>query len=215
MKKYIYPLLLCTLLASCAKNVSNQQEVYFNDFEANNLLNITSGSIETYNGTHVLGRYNNGGFDLKLNDLPKHKLIEISFDLYIHDSWDGNKTGKGIDGPDIWKLMVDGNVYINTTFANVDCAGADFCPTQSYPQDYPNFNHNAKSGASNPNLPGVCSLKGKPGGTSLYKITRTIEHTNSSLLMQCRDQLLQTNASDPKCDESWSVDNIRIKAINL
>ncbi|MGA9650676.1 hypothetical protein, partial [Pedobacter sp.] len=111
--------------------------------------------------------------------------------------------------------IVDGNLYINTTFSNVFCDNSGFCPPQSYPQDYPNFNNNPKSGAANSNLPGVCNLKGQTGGTTLYKITKIIEHSKASLLLQCRDQLVQTNASDPKCDESWSIDNLRVKVINL
>lgn len=215
MRKIFQTALLCIIISSCSKSVKNQGEVYFNDFESANLTNIALGSIEVYNGTNVLGRYNSGGFDLNLNALPKHKLVEISFDLYIHDSWDGNKTSVDIDGPDIWKLIVDGNLYINTTFSNVYCDNSGFCPPQSYPQDYPNFNNNPKSGAINPNLPGVCNLKGQIGGTVLYKITKTIEHSKATLLLQCRDQLIQKNATDPKCDESWSVDNLRVKVINL
>ena len=215
MKKFFQAVLLCIILSSCSKTVKNQEEVYFNDFESENLTNINFGAIEKYDGTNVLGRYNSGGFDLKLDALPKHKLVEISFDLYIHDSWDGNKTSGDIDGPDIWKFMVDGNLYINTTFSNSDCNNAGFCPPQSYPQDYPNFYNNPKTGSSNPNLPGVCNLAGKIGGTTLYRITKTIEHSKSTLLMQCRDQLIQTNAQNPKCDESWSVDNLRVKVINL
>lgn len=216
MKKLIQiAAVLCLLFTACSKKVDSEQEIYFNDFESKNLSNINLGEIEVYNGTNVLGRYNSGGFDLQLNSLPKHKLVEISFDLYIHDSWDGNRTSGGVDGPDIWKLMVDGNLYINTTFSNVYCDNSGFCPPQSYPQDYPNFNHNPKSGAINPNLPGVCSLKGQAGGTTLYKITKTIEHSKATLFLQCRDQLIQTNAADAKCDESWSIDNLRIKVINL
>ncbi|WP_316832400.1 hypothetical protein [Pedobacter aquatilis] len=215
MRKLIGVVLVCLLFWGCAKEVKNEQEVYFNDFETSNLTGLLYGQIETYNGTKVLGRYNSSGFDLNLSDLPKHKLVEISFDLYIHDSWDGNKTSNGIDGPDIWKFMVDGGLYINTTFSNTDCNTPGLCQPQSYPSDYPNANNNPKSGASNITLPGVCNLSGKIGGTTLYKITKVIEHNKSSLLMQCRDQLVQTNASDPKCDESWSVDNIRVKVINL
>jgi hypothetical protein len=215
MKKIIYTCVLIALFCSCTKKVEDLQEVYFNDFESKNLSNISQGVIENYNGSNVLGRYNAGGFDLQLNNLPKHKLIEISFDLYIHDSWDGNKISGGIDGPDIWKLIVDGNIYVNTTFSNSDCDNSGFCPPQSYPQDYPNFNHNPKSGAESLILPGVCNLSGVPGGTTLYKIKKTIEHSEAKLLLQCRDQLIQTNAPNAKCDESWSVDNLRIKVIAL
>ncbi|MFC3561644.1 hypothetical protein [Pedobacter jamesrossensis] len=216
MKKLISAAVLCFLFVSCSKEVKDEQEVYFNDFESKNLNNISLGTIEGYNGTNVLGRYNSGGFDLQLSNLPKHKLVEISFDLYIHDSWDGNKTGfDAVDGPDVWKFLVDGNLYINTTFSNADCDITGFCEPQSYPKDYPNFTQNPKTGAANVNLPGVCNLKGKIGGTTLYRITKTIEHSKADLLMQCRDQLLQKNTADPKCDESWSVDNLRVKVISL
>lgn len=215
MRRLVGMLFLLLLINSCAKEVKNQQEVYFNDFESNKLDGLSNATIETYNGSKVLGRYNSSGFDLSLSNLPAHKLIEVSFDLYIHDSWDGNKVSGGIDGPDIWKFLVDGGLYVNTTFSNEDCNNSGFCPPQSYPADYPNSYNNPKIGATNPNLPGVCNLSGKLSGTTLYKITKIIEHSKSTLLMQCRDQLIQTNTSDPKCDESWSVDNIRIKVINL
>ncbi|WP_316737861.1 hypothetical protein [Pedobacter aquatilis] len=215
MNKITGIIIMWLFVSSCAKEVKSEQEVYFNDFETNKVDGIANASVETYDGSKVLGRYNSSGFDLNLNNLPTHKLVEISFDLYIHDSWDGNKVSGGLDGPDIWKFLVDGQLYVNATFSNEDCNNSGFCPPQSYPADYPNSYNNPKTGAANPSLPGVCNLAGKIGGTSLYKITKVIEHSKSNLLMQCRDQLIQTNAPDAKCDESWSVDNIRIKVINL
>jgi len=216
MKGIFFALIFGVLFSSCSKKVKDEAQVYFNDFEQSDLKSITHGSIENYNNTNVLGRYSSGGFDLNLTNLPNHKLVEISFDLYIHDSWDGNKRGPDdVDGPDIWKFIVDGNLYINTTFSNADCDHTGFCPPQSYPLAYPNNTQNPKTGAANPNLPGVCNLAGKPGGTTLYKISKIIEHADSKLLMQCRDQLTQKNAENSKCDESWSVDNLRIKVIEL
>jgi hypothetical protein len=204
------------ILISCSTHVSNEVTVYTNDFESSNLSNIGNGIIEQFNGSAVLGRYNNndnkGYFNLSLNNLPKHDLITISFDLYIHDSWDGNKTAP--DGPDIWQMLVDGNRYIYTTFSNFPCGVNEFCSPQSYPLDYPNNYNNPKAGAYRTDLPGVCHLAG-PNGTTQYKITKTFRHTNNTLLLECSDKLVQPNAPDPKCDESWSVDNINVKAITL
>ncbi|WP_421945887.1 hypothetical protein [Pedobacter sp.] len=215
MKRLTGIIILWLFIGSCAKEVKNEEEVYFNDFETNKIEGIGNAILENYNGSMVLGRYNASGFDLNLSNLPNHKLVEVSFDLYIHDSWEGNKVSGGVDGPDIWKFMVDGFLYVNATFSNENCNNSGFCPPQSYPSDFPNAYNNPKTGAANPNLPGVCSLSGKIGGTTLYKIKKIIEHSKSTLLMQCRDQLTQTNTSDPKCNESWSVDNIRVKVINL
>lgn len=211
---FIIPL----FLFSCKTHVSNQVTVYNNDFETNNLSNISNGVISQFNGSAVLGLYNSndainkGNFILTVNNLPKHDLITISFDLYIHDSWDGNKTAP--DGPDMWQMLVDGNSYINTTFSNDICGPNQFCSPQSYPLNYPNSYNNPKASAYRTDLPGVCHLAG-PKGTTQYKITKTFKHTNGTLILECLDKLVQTNSPDQKCDESWSVDNINIKAITL
>lgn len=199
------------LFASCKSKVQSSVSIYNNDFESRNLTGIEGAVITKYNGTNVLGTYNNSGFKLTVNNLPKHDLVTVSFDLYIHDSWDGNKTAP--DGPDIWELLIDNNTYINTTFSNSGCQGG-FCPPQSYPFDYPNSYNNPKTGAYKTNLPGFCANNGTVG-TTLYRITKTITHGANTITLSCLDKLVQTNSPDPKCDESWSVDNINIKAITL
>jgi hypothetical protein len=144
--------------------------------------------------------------------LPKHDLITISFDLYIHDNWRGQLFP---DGPDIWEMLVDNMPYINTTFSNLECKPGNICPPQSYPDDYPNSNHNPRTGAYRTDLPGVCSMLNSPTGTTLYKIKKTFKHSNQSLILQCLDKLNQSNYPNPKCEKSWSVDNISIKVITL
>jgi hypothetical protein len=215
MNKNLFLVFLLLFIGSCKDKVQSEVEVYTNDFESNNLSNITNGVISQFNGTAVLGTYNNSYFKLALNNLPAHDLITISFDLYIHDTWDGNKTSP--DGPDIWQMFVDGNGYVSATFSNDACAGGGgiFCAPQSYPMDYPNSYNNPKTGAYRTDLPGFCSMKGVPNETTQYKITKTFRHSNSTLVLECMDKLVQTNAPDPKCDESWSVDNINVQAIKL
>jgi len=213
MNKKLFFVIPLILSLSCNTHVSKQALVYNNDFEKGDLTNITGGIIGQFNGSAVLGQYNNGFFNLKVNNLPKHDQITVSFDLYIHDTWDGNKTAP--DGPDMWQMLVDGNTYISTTFSNSPCAAGDFCPPQSYPFNYPNNYNNPKTGAYRTDLPGVCSMKGIIGWTTQYKIVKTFTHSNNTLLLQCFDKLVQPNVSDPKCDESWSIDNINIQAITL
>ena len=212
MNKNILIVLCLVLFSSCTKDVTKESDVYSNDFEQGDLKDITSGIVTTYNNSKVLGQYNNGGFELSLTDLPEHDLVEVTFDLYIHDSWDGNQNNDNIDGPDIWKLILDGKEYINTTFSNNTCGAGMRCSPQSYPNDYPNFNNNPKTGAYKINLPSVCHTVGK---TTLYKIKKRISHSKSSILVKCMDKLVQTNANDALCDESWSIDNINIKVISL
>lgn len=203
--------LLLTVL-SCKDKIAASNEVYNNDFQTGNLNNLSGGVIEDYNGTKVLGRYNNSGFTLSLNNLPAHDLISVSFYLYIHDSWDGNSMFP--DGPDIWEMYVDGDPYMSTSFSNFPCGAAELCRPQSYPNNYPNNFNNPKTGAAVVNLPPACKLT-IPNGTSLYKITKTFAHTGGAVSIKCFDKLSQTNDPNPKCDESWSVDNFNVKAIKL
>lgn len=213
MNKKILTIILFFLVTACHKNVSNVTVVYQNDFEGGNLSNITNGVISKFNNTAVLGQYNDTSFTLSLKNLPGHDIITISFDLYIHDSWDGNKAAP--DGPDMWEMIVDNSPYINTTFSNADCVPGNFCSPQSYPADYPNNYNNPKSGAYRTDLPGVCSWATSTHGTTWYKIQKIFKHSGSTLKLQCVDKLVQTNTISPKCDESWSIDNITVKATTL
>ena len=61
--------------------------VYQNDFENFSMESIDGGEITTYNNTKVLGDFNNDGFTIFLEDVG-NRLCFVSFDLYIHGSWD-------------------------------------------------------------------------------------------------------------------------------
>ena len=41
----------------------------------------------------LLGDFNNDGFTLHLENTGDHDYVFISFDLYIHGTWDGNFNG--------------------------------------------------------------------------------------------------------------------------
>ena len=99
-----------------------------------------------FNNTNVLGNFNNDGFTLHLDEVGTHSFTEISFDLYIHGSWDGNKNGFELnDKPDKWgiELKPEMNNYTDpsknlflTTFSNSPC-WSNYCLRQSYPNNYP------------------------------------------------------------------------------
>ena len=67
--------------------------VYENDFEQEKLANIDGGGIIDFNNSKVIGNFNNDGFTFTDN-IGDHDYVFISFDLYIHGSWDGNVNGK-------------------------------------------------------------------------------------------------------------------------
>lgn len=207
----------CLFIFASCKGLQKETIVYQNNFENESLAKITNGKIGEYNGSKVIGRYSENGFELRLDSLPKHDLIQISFDLYIHDTWDGNAAKP--EGPDIWIMNIDGWSAIYATIASGLCADC----TQSYPILQPTiennrfnfYNYKPNSNAIQTDLPGACKLQGTKGGTVKYRILRTIEHTGSTLSVGCYAQLEDTDPVNKNCNESWSVDNIKIKAIEF
>lgn len=208
--------LIIVTIASC-KGLQKETIIYKNDFEGSNLSGIIDGKIEDYNGSKVIGRYSQNGFLLRLDSLPNHNMVQISFDLYIHDTWDGNAIKP--EGPDIWIMNIDGWSAVYSTFANGLCTNC----SQAFPVVQPShfnggfvfFDNKPNSNAIKTDLPGACKLKDSKEGTSMYKILRTFEHTESTLDIGCYAQLEDPDTANKNCNESWSVDNMMVKVIEF
>ncbi len=150
-------------------------------------------AIKNYNGTNVLGYLANQQATYTQTGLgTSHSFVKIEFDLYIHDSWDGNDITNGIDR---WKMDVDGVNQINTTFSNFTYR------TQNYPSNSPANNLNG-TGAVSSVLPSACNHASGATGTSLYHISKTIAHTTNDLTV-----ILEGLGLEDVCNESWSIDN--------
>lgn len=215
MKKRHIGLLLILLqisFSSCFKNLPDKMLVYENGFEDNSKTNfrifndlgeVDSLKITTYNGSKVFGRFNTNYVLFRKDTLPNHNAIRIEFDLYIHDKWDGNNVPAGATYPDIWQMAIDKNPVILTSFSN-----GTF--NQSYPDNYKTIMINNKPFSNSWELlPGVCALSGNLKGTSHYKIDYTTSHFGP-LQIALSDN---TNPINSLCLKSWSIDNLRITAI--
>lgn len=233
MKYFI--ILLLFIYNSCSyPKLSRDELIYENNFENEDLFEIDGGSIMSYNNSKVIGNFNNDGFTIHLNDVGDHDYVYISFDLYIHGSWDGNFNGFSLDNdgfedqPDLWVMEIrpEMNNYQNyefhkfeTTFSNSPCV-SNYCLRQSYPNIYP-FENNPKTGSDKTNLVENCIADGwNNQKTSLYKIEKGFDHRGNAIVLRFYDKLFQPNAIDfhgnniEKCDESWSMDNIKIRVIS-
>ena len=225
-----FALLFLLILYQCSyPELSSDKIVYQNNFDENDLTNINGGNLSFFNNTTVLGDFNNDGFTIHLNDVGDHDYVFVSFDLYIHGSWDGNFNGDTdlSKVPDKWimelnpemKLHTDPayNIY-ETTFSNSPCFD-NYCLKQSYPNSYP-FSNNPKTGSLIVDLPRRCfGFFGGPSST-LYKIEKGFKSSGNALVLRFYDNRWQPNAIDKdgvdmqKCDESWSMDNLTIRVIN-
>ena len=232
--KYLILITLFIINSCSYPKLSRDELVYENNFENEQLTEIDGGSIMSYNDNKVIGNYNNDGFTLHLNNLGVHDYVYISFDLYIHGSWDGNFNGFNMqdhgyeDKPDLWimELRPEMNNYQNldfhqfkTTFSNSEC-WPNYCFRQSYPNNFP-FINNPKKGSDKTNLKKQCNMEGwNNKKTTLYKIEKGFDHQGEALVIRFYDELYQPNAIDSfgnsieKCDESWSMDNIKIRVIS-
>ena len=201
--------------------------VYENNFENDNLSKIDGGEISTFNDTKVIGNYNNDGFTLFLDEIGSHDYVFVSFDLYIHGTWDGNFNGFQVnDKPDKWileynpemDLFKDNSVdTFTTTFSNSPC-WPNYCLRQSFPENYP-FENNPKTGSIKVGLAKKCVDNFFGGTTTQYNIEKSFKSSGDGLVLRFYDELYQPNAIDKdgisqsKCDESWSLDNLKVRVI--
>jgi hypothetical protein len=200
-------------LSGCIKSGYDEATIYDSNFKSGSTEKLKGAVLYKKDGEFFIGRYNNGGFSLNLDHLPPHKAIQITVEPYMHDSWDGNNNYGGIDGPDVWTMYADGEELVNSSFSNSPC-NSMYCLFQSYPARYSGgiINNPPKTDVMTV-LPGFC-YSGYTYGTSVYKIAKTISHSKSTLSINFKDILVQTNVSDPLCDESWSVGLLKVKILN-
>ena len=201
--------------------------IYENDFESDNLSNIDGAGLTRFNNSTVLGDFNNDGFTLFLEDKDEHDYVFVSFDLYIHGSWDGNFNGfPDDDKPDKWVMEFNPDMDLfkdpssdnfTTTFSNSPC-WPNYCLRQSFPESYP-FENNPKTGHAISDLDSKCSQNFFGGPTTLYQFEKGFKNSGKNIVFRIYDELYQPNAIDKdgvsqqKCDESWSIDNLRIRVI--
>ena len=131
------------------------------------------------------------------------------------------------DKPDKWIMEVNPEMEIFkdisndrfvTTFSNSPCFST-YCLRQSFPEVYP-FENTPKTGSYTSNLPKKCENSFYGSETTLYKIEKVFRHSGNGVVIRFYDELYQPNAIDnfgvnqSKCDESWSLDNLKVRVIS-
>jgi hypothetical protein len=174
------------------KYAPSESSVYFNDFEGTvgPEWSHTTADVTPVGNRRFLGQFGNDTVTLSLSQLPAHRLVTISFDLYIIQSWDGNEPGHG---PDIWKLVADSQTILNTSFSNYGSFN------QAYPGTYPGSSYPPRTGAAESDSLGYGIV-----GDTVYRLTYTFPHTSGNLALQFSASGLQGT------DESWGLDNVRV-----
>jgi hypothetical protein len=134
----------------------------------------------------------------ELVDLPPHRALQLSFDLYVLKSWDGNSPQYG---PDRLRLAVDGGpTLFDTTFSNnhkVERQG-------SY-QDYPKRRSLPQTAAHSTNTQGYEFF-----GDAIYQFEFEFPHQQDTLGLDFSSDLFEGKGT---ADESWGIDNMRIETV--
>ncbi|GHB46024.1 hypothetical protein [Mongoliitalea lutea] len=204
-----YSLIFFVLLfTSCTVDrLESQEVVYENDFSTLDLNGIVNAKLFVFHGDTLLGFFNNEETTLTINDLPGHNVVKIEVEILIHDSWDGN-VNDGFNGPDFWYMKVDDKEIFRTTFSNSPCEST-FCLRQSYPHNFMRQNF-PKEGAIQTNLPGLCIFGAFQNYTTRYMVVQLISHTDRNVSITFGDELFQFENPNPVCDESWSINKIKV-----
>ncbi len=176
-------------------------------------------------GQAFLGEFGNQTVTLNLGTptpLASHGRVQVTFDLYLLRSWDGNMLTNaarlepafpGLDlaplasqelvGPDHWEFRAAGRSLLHTTFSNWE--GEAY--RQSYPGAYPQGDYPARTGARAVGELGY-SFKSLPMDT-VYSLAFVFDHSAPTLRLDFSAFGLQDLA-----DESWGLDNLRVTLLN-
>jgi hypothetical protein len=188
-------------LSLSAARTADGREVYRTDFSRGVGPAWSHATVDrTPSGRRFLGQFTTEPVTLRLNDLPPHRRVVVSLDLFIIRSWDGNSAPHG---PDIWRMkLVNGPTLFNASFSNTGGDGH----TQSYPKPFERGDFAAQTGAGERNTLGYVFRGDTDAHDSVYRIRVAFPHRESSLFLEMRALGV---LADP-LDESWGLDNVRV-----
>jgi hypothetical protein len=186
--------------------------------------------------TKFLGQFWTEAVQMKLNDLPSHKNVAVSFDLYVINTWQGLDP-KDASGPDEWGLLQGelnpsslelgkrasppfnvllGSALVYTTFSNVEpfrqnyaCGNVRFVSPTCYSGD-----EQATFGAAALNSLGYNTFPTLPVKDAVYRIRLAFAHDKSDLILTFFGNLKEGLAPNKNIgNEGWGLDNVRIDVL--
>jgi len=161
----------------------------FEDFEGEwSNREINADYVDIF--TEFLGRFGNETIRLILNDLPAHTAVDLHFDLYLLDSWDGDNQEYG---PDYFRVGSGSSLtnLLNETFSSFGTP--------------PNPAYQAASFGTNLGF-------NQERDDTIYRNLNngfSFAHTGHSLILSFSGSGLQDLQ-----DESWGIDNVQLFLVN-
>jgi hypothetical protein len=138
---------------------------------------------------------------LCLSNLPAHISLQVTFDLYILKSWDGNSPAYGRDR--FLLTVAGGPTLLDTTFSNNPKTN-----TEGSYQDYPASKSQPWAGAFSTNALGYSSFF----FDASYRMNYTFVHTGSVVALNFHSSLFEGKGTR---DESWGLDNVTVATTSV
>ncbi len=209
--------LAAALVSLAAPHPASAQNttVYSNNFTNGAGLGWSSGATDTTPGTAAhaadkfLGQFGNQTTTLSLAGLAAHSTVNVTFDLYVIDSMDGNGEFGG--APDPWSFAANGNTLLATNFANYDLQAGE---TQSF--GGANGTGGYLTGGTYSPYTGAAEKKtlgyvfgngfGSDAEDAVYHLSFTFNDASSALALSFTGQ-----PDESLSNESWGLDNVVVK----
>jgi hypothetical protein len=203
----INKLVLAGVVGLVFAGVAQAQIVYSNDFEATT-GGFTTGALVSHPNTanpagptsQFLGLFSDStATSLTLTGLTPGTVYDLTLDLLVKATWDGNTA---VVGPDVWRVRAGGSTLVDTTFSNVTGSNQS-------------FSSNGYIGAGN-YAPGTNAsvVNNDPDINNRYSIYKfdkialpQLEFTpaTDTVTLTFEGQGLQGVP-----DESWGIDNVKV-----
>jgi hypothetical protein len=148
----------------------------------------------------MVGRFDNDTATLTVRNLPDHRALRLTFDLYVIGPWGGGGNAGYFGDADRWTATLrSGEVLLDTTFRNL--AVGEFNEGQTYPNSFGGTRRNPRSGADQNNNLGY--PLGSSAGSSTYNLDFAIRHRGDEIVIDFQGLSLEAG-------ETWGIDNVRL-----
>jgi hypothetical protein len=148
--------------------------------------------------------------ELTLKNLPPHKLVRVTFDLYLFRCWDGSSKLFGVKLFDLDVVGKPNQNLLHTTFSNAGFFSDN--NEQAFPDPYPCRPHPAWTGAAEKQTLGTVMSWGGPERThdssGVYHFVLTFPHEEDSIKLRYKATMQRAK------DKWWGVANYKVETIS-
>ncbi len=158
----------------------------------------------TPTGRRFLGELSNGGAKLSVQNVPLEGTVEVEFDVFAINAWDGNGGGDG--SQDAWGVRIKGGQELFVT--NFAAVGEGRDLRQAYPAPLGKGDYPAGTAATELNTLGY-SFNGEPMD-AVYRIKLSFKPTDEAVEIEFYGKNLQADGG-----QAWGLDNVVVRSMPL